>query len=278
MGTNNCQALVPIKWATEEDLKTINGIIYCIVNIKNGRRYVGYSTRNFYLRYNKATFPKKVNGFFKMDIKKFGLENFKITILESGIKSEEALLTMESYYEKLYKSLIPNGYNVIPCGVKILKKPKKIYFFKNIYTGEIKRTESLDKFGRENKCNPTLLGLVDKKVYKKCGEWILPDTKMEELNKSTCFSVREISTWRIIESRSLKKLSETIKMYPQIVWKIVNNKKPFCNNYCNVDLDKDYLIKNNYQGRNPYINEYLGYAFIYSLKTKRRAKIKMVNS
>ena len=73
------------------DLKNKMGI-YVITNIKNDKKYVGQSIniqRRWYEHRNKAMHPKKPDEYNKLlyqDMRKDGLENFYIDILEECSK------------------------------------------------------------------------------------------------------------------------------------------------------------------------------------------------
>ena len=107
------------------DLKNKMGI-YVIINIKNEKKYVGQSIniqRRWYEHRNKAMHPKKPDEYNKQlyqDMRKDGLENFYIDILEEC--SKEELNEKECYWiEKL--NTFNEGYNNdfggnLPCYTK----------------------------------------------------------------------------------------------------------------------------------------------------------------
>lgn len=105
-------------------------IIYGIVNLVNGKRYIGQTTKTFNERYNfKGEGVERVLGYLefrenKTDfyndklyyndhllkaIRKHGTENFKVEILDTA-KTIEELNTKEMYWINYFKSNI-DGYN-----------------------------------------------------------------------------------------------------------------------------------------------------------------------
>lgn len=94
----------------------------------NGKSYVGQS-RNFYDRQNhrkseysiwlknveKKSFCKGKNPKLFLAFKKYGIENFKVDILEENIESPYELNKIEEYYIDFY-DCVANGYNVSSGG------------------------------------------------------------------------------------------------------------------------------------------------------------------
>lgn len=98
---------------TEEQLKTLTWIIYLITNKLNGMKYVGQSYTSFRKRYKtKNNWWKYTHNDYLMNtIKKYGIENFSISILEHNVKDDFELDNLETYYIKELNTLYPNGYN-----------------------------------------------------------------------------------------------------------------------------------------------------------------------
>lgn len=96
-----------------EDLYTKKGIIYKITNLINNKVYIGSSYLSFSQRYSGCNILNSVsNNHFKNSILKYGQNNFKIDILESGIEDQNRLNELEIKYILLYNSINPQyGYN-----------------------------------------------------------------------------------------------------------------------------------------------------------------------
>lgn len=113
--------------------------IYKITNKINNESYIGFSS-NIFMRINYH-FSKTKNIKIKTALNKYGIENFKVEILEA-LKSDYTLNHSESYYIDLYDS-VNNGYNIDKGNIttdysghfnkrntiKKMKKNKQYYVF-----------------------------------------------------------------------------------------------------------------------------------------------------
>jgi group I intron endonuclease len=94
-------------------------IIYCATNTTNGKKYIG-QTKNFerrrveHIANSKSTDRKRLFIFSKA-IAKYGPNNFEWNILEECSSVEQAD-EREIFYISSFKTLQPNGYNLIPGG------------------------------------------------------------------------------------------------------------------------------------------------------------------
>lgn len=150
---------------TEEQLRTLRGIVYLIENIINGKKYFGETYKEFYDRYSTGRWwDYPANEYLKNSVKKYGKNAFKVSIMESGIETKRELLKLQNKYIIEYNSLFPNGYNFIlddEHGNKVFSEELKlklaiagchgkIYKIKEIATGEIKEfrcpKEIIDKY------------------------------------------------------------------------------------------------------------------------------------
>lgn len=84
--------------------------IYKITNQINGKSYIGQSV-HIERRWQEHKLPSS-NSRISLAIKKYGIENFTFEVLEE-IKDCSILTQRESYYIKLYNSIVPNGYNIV---------------------------------------------------------------------------------------------------------------------------------------------------------------------
>jgi len=99
-------------------------IVYCIENLINNKKYVGITTRNLELRLRehfnvskKQTFKSALYDAFN----KYGMENFKITQIDSA-NTEEELKEKEKYWIKTLNTFGEFGYNLTLGGDGITGK------------------------------------------------------------------------------------------------------------------------------------------------------------
>ena len=86
--------------------------IYKWINLINGKVYIG-QTNNFYVRMSRYK-NGHYNRHMKFAIKKYGIENFDIEILEQNIPLEK-LDEREQFWIDYYESYNPDkGYNISP--------------------------------------------------------------------------------------------------------------------------------------------------------------------
>lgn len=93
----------------------VDGIIYKVTNIVNGKIYIGQTINTLECRKHghekKSRSRKNISTCFHKAIKKYSPENFKWEIIEN-CSSKEELDEMEFHYIKQYNSFNPNGYNM----------------------------------------------------------------------------------------------------------------------------------------------------------------------
>lgn len=100
-------------WEVNSSKRFSFGCIYLWTNLINGKHYVG-QTVNFYQRiqrYKKGL----INSYMKEDIDKYGMENFKVEILEriEDISNEDFLTEREQHWMDYYQSYdLEKGYNI----------------------------------------------------------------------------------------------------------------------------------------------------------------------
>lgn len=89
-------------------------LIYKITNLINNKIYIGKTTRSLDVRWKEHIQDSK-NGKtpLYLAIQKYGIENFKIEIIQDDIFDIEELNRLEQYYIQQYDSLSHNnGYNI----------------------------------------------------------------------------------------------------------------------------------------------------------------------
>lgn len=116
--------------------------IYIIKNKINQKVYIGQSV-DIEERWIKhcAGYGISHNSAIDMAIQKYGKDNFILEIVE--LCEREKLNEKEAYYADLYKSYVPNGYNINKCGETFHnpQNDKEISCY-NIITGQLIKTYS----------------------------------------------------------------------------------------------------------------------------------------
>jgi group I intron endonuclease len=97
--------------------------IYQVTNSINGKSYVGFTIDSMETRWtkHKSTASKCAKTYFHKAIKKYGSENFVLSILKQGEDHEWGLKVEEPYHIGIYKTNDPLwGYNLTEGGDGIL--------------------------------------------------------------------------------------------------------------------------------------------------------------
>lgn len=100
------------------------GYIYCIENLINHKKYIGYTKNDIKYRWQQhlsKTHRKEDHSIIHLAIDKYGVENFTIySIKELYADNEDVLLELLKKSEKecikKYKTISPNGYNILSGG------------------------------------------------------------------------------------------------------------------------------------------------------------------
>lgn len=94
------------------------GTIYCFTNKVNGKKYVGQTRngvdRRAYEHQRSAKTPSdsSYDQVFHRAIRKYGWDNFILTVLADNIDNQEDLDYLEDYFIQYYQTLTPqHGYN-----------------------------------------------------------------------------------------------------------------------------------------------------------------------
>lgn len=98
-------------------------IIYCITNTENNKKYVGQTTKTLQERWKghiAESNNKSVQGYvtvFKRAIRKYGIDKFKLEILEENIETAEDANEKEIMYIREHKTHVNyGGYNMTVGG------------------------------------------------------------------------------------------------------------------------------------------------------------------
>lgn len=91
--------------------------IYRIINKINGKCYVGQTVHDINIRFNKhiSTALSGKHTKFYNAIRKYGVANFYIELLETGILCKQQLDLREVYWQKKY-NVVETGYNSVYMG------------------------------------------------------------------------------------------------------------------------------------------------------------------
>lgn len=106
------------------ETKMYEGYIYCIENLINGKKYIGYTKNDINTRWYQhlsKTHHQEDNSILHLAIEKYKENNFKIYSIhiETGATVDELMSKLkisERMYINFYNTLSPNGYNILPGG------------------------------------------------------------------------------------------------------------------------------------------------------------------
>jgi group I intron endonuclease len=167
-------------------------IIYRIVNLLNNKCYIGQTINNFKRRYwgDGKWYKHTSSPYLKNSAKKYGVENFRVELIEENVPTLNELNRLEEYYIKKYNCIYPNGYNFKPGGSnknhhnitknKISEALAKDWIFKNNKTNEIVKIHNLANFCRINKLARPMMMHVASRKRKRHREWTLPETVLKK--------------------------------------------------------------------------------------------------
>lgn len=128
------------KFADEYIINKCYGIVYCLENTINNKRYIGVTTRTLQKRFDEHC---KADSYIGKSIRKYGTESFRKYVLDQA-ESHEDLCNLESYYIEKYDTY-HKGYNLTLGGDGVIKD---IYL--KVELNE-KQKDFVDFVNRENK-------------------------------------------------------------------------------------------------------------------------------
>lgn len=112
------------------------GYIYCIENLINNKKYIGYTKNDLSTRWEQhlsKTHHKEDNSILHLAIEKYKEYNFKIYVIcmiekETSSELMSQLKLKEKYYINQYNTLTPNGYNILSGGETVpINRITKLY-------------------------------------------------------------------------------------------------------------------------------------------------------
>lgn len=94
-----------------------NGYIYKITNLINNKLYIGQTTKTLKWRWLKhqndaIDSPNQLDTKFARALRKYGVDNFKIEVIEHLTNCTRAELTLREHYWVVTLNTIADGYNV----------------------------------------------------------------------------------------------------------------------------------------------------------------------
>lgn len=128
-------------------------VIYKATNKINGKCYIGQTKLSLKRRICAHVTIKDHNNYFHNAIKKYGIENFKWTILEICFTQKE-LDEKEEMYIKHFESFGPKGYNLTSGGAgvkKIVHSQMTKDIISKTHKGKILSSETKKKISNSKK-------------------------------------------------------------------------------------------------------------------------------
>lgn len=91
-------------------------LIYKITNKINGKVYIGQTVQLLYVRWrDHCRGDKQRESYLHRAIQKYGIDNFIVEQIDIA-GTQDGLNTLEEFYITKFKSLAPDGYNLLPGG------------------------------------------------------------------------------------------------------------------------------------------------------------------
>ncbi|OHY30919.1 hypothetical protein BI362_00845 [Streptococcus parauberis] len=188
------------------------GVVYCVNNIINDKKYIGITTRTIDERFNEHC---KANSIIGKAISKYGKNNFRIYQLDSA-DSKQSLFELEKYFINKYDTY-KNGYNATIGGEGVVgdifidvlldSNQKKFVNFVNKYNKNDIDVNNATAMIRLVLLNIAQVYLIcDKKTDKRDSAKLLLKMKsplLEQMLRLKLFNLEELrrwSQWRNIQS------------------------------------------------------------------------------
>lgn len=237
-----------------------------IKNKLNNKCYIGQTYKSFYGRYSNSkkwwkTRDREKNRYINNALRKYGHENFEITILEYNVPGKEWLNNLENYYIKKYNSLAPNGYNLQDGGLtgmstseETKEKQRRANLKRYNYEYEIRDKDgniynfkNLEEFAKKMNVIPQNLRKVIWGKTRSCSKYkfhlLSTDLRKPQLN-SKVYKVKDING-DIIEISDMKKFATENDVCYTNLFKVAKNQAISCGNkFFALDRCKKKRIKN----------------------------------
>lgn len=212
------------------------GLIYAYKKINEDKIvYVGQTTNLYYRRYKHEkydpTHPQVVEYQYPLSraIRKYGLENFELIILEDNIQDNQLLIDREVFWINYYNTY-KDGYNQTPGG----KAPKYIKFEKEI----IDLAKALIKEGKMFKDISEITGISIAHLSEiNTGKRHYDDNEHYPLKQQTCgrkFSLEQINEiYDLIRfsKRTMRDIAKQYKVSDATIYSINRGEKYYNSNF-----------------------------------------------
>lgn len=123
------------------------GVIYKITNKRNGKPYIGQTTRSVEQRFKEHA---KSNYLIGKAIRKYGKENFTIEIIEE-CETPEQLNEREKFWIAFFNCMSPNGYNLTDGGNNAIPSAESCAKMSAAHTGVKRSPETVAKMSESQK-------------------------------------------------------------------------------------------------------------------------------
>lgn len=215
-----------------QDLAEIRSIIYKITNTVNGKAYIGQTIRTFYERYRIKWWNRIENQPLERAVKKYGVDNFCIEILEHG-KSQEELDRLEIFYIDRFNTLSPKGYNLhsggrnhIPANA-VIKRQRKTIEKKSkehilVKDGQQFVFKNISQFAQENGLRSSTLCALLKGIFRCYKGFHLPETDVRFKRSTDQVRILEKDE-RLYEVYNIQRFSEEHSLNKDCVSKLFRN-------------------------------------------------------
>ncbi len=151
--------------------------IYKITCLKNKKIYIGQTTESVKKRWYYHCLENSGCTALKNAIKKHGVKNFKIEIIDDTAKTIIQLNHFEEFYIKQYNSMSPNGYNLKSGGKNGYLSEETKRRIGDSNRGRVCSYEQLEKMSKANK---------GKIISQETRDKISKTLKEQRKDKSTC--------------------------------------------------------------------------------------------
>lgn len=180
--------------------------IYKITNTIDGKSYIGQTTKSLEERLRKHSHPGVGKYHLNSAIRKYGINNFTIELIEDNISSLNEAFDKEIYYIKLYNTFNV-GYNMTTGGegrpTQSLSPETKYKISKSL-TGRNRSQESINKQRETIKNQPRIISEEHKAILSKARKGIKRDPEIIRKATLTRLSKGPIKNPKLSELNKLK--------------------------------------------------------------------------